>query len=179
MSRLPRPAQFTIVLALLLSACGSPPDDVTTTAPSTDTLARYADGSPRTVAVRQRDSVLERRVYRPSGRLQRFEKGDSVRSFLDLHPVDSAAVFRDYLQGRWRNTSADPHQADANLYYVFRDDELTFETPSRDPIETLALRYRDGLTLETQNGSVFSATITGFDTVRVTGLTLVREAPPE
>jgi hypothetical protein len=118
-------------------------------------------------------------VYRPSGRLQRFERGDSLRSFLGLHAIDSAAVFRDYLQGRWRNTSADSTQADANLYYVFRDDELTFETPSRASIETLGLQYRDGLTLETGSGSVFEATVTSFDTVEVTGLILIRDDAPE
>lgn len=160
---------------LLLGACTRSPD-APTEAPARqrDTLARFADGTPRVVTTSRGDSVLERRTYRPTGRLETLRSGDSVRSYFDLHDPDSAAVLRDYLQGRWRNLSADTSQPGASAYYVFAADELTFESPTRDPLESLSVTYEDQRRLRTGSGMSVRADITSFDTVRVTGYTLVR-----
>jgi hypothetical protein len=162
-------------LLLGLGACTRrASQDASETARRTDTLAQYDDGTPQVVAVTRSDSVLERRTYRPTGRLSKIEAGDSVRTYLDLHDPDSAAVLRDYLRGRWRNLSADTSNAQSSAYYVFTPDELTFENPSRISLESLKLSYKNDRTLVTDDGMTVQANIASFDTVRVTGYTLVR-----
>lgn len=145
----------------------------------TDTLSQYDDGSPRVVTFSREDSVLERRTYRRTGRLSTLESGDSVQTYLDLHDPDSAAVLRDYLQGRWRNLSADTTQDQASTFYVFEADRLTFENPSRRPLESLDVSYKNDRTLVTENGMRVQAVISSFDTVHVTGYTLVRHPAPD
>jgi hypothetical protein len=170
-----RVVHILLVGLLLLSACtrrGS--KDASDAGRRTDTLAQYENGTPQVVTVSRNDSVLERRTYRPTGRLLKIVSGDSVRTYLDLHEPDSAAVLQDYLQGRWRNLSADTSNAQSSAFYVFATDELTFENPSQIPLESLDLAYKDGRTLVTGNGMRVQADITSFDTVRVTGYTLVR-----
>ena len=144
-----------------------------------DTLARFSDGTPKEVAVQQGDSIVERRSYRPTGLLRKVITADSVRTYFDLHNPDSAAILKDYLQGRWRNLSADTSRAQSSAFYVFRDDELTFESPTRTPLESLSVKYEDGRTLVTDEGMSVQAEIASFDTVRVTGYTLVRLVPPD
>lgn len=170
-----RAAYILLAALLLLGACTRRASkDASDTGRRTDTLARYEDGTPKVVTVSRNDSVLERRTYRPTGRLAKIVAGDSVQTYLDLHEPDSAAVLRDYLQGRWRNLSADTTNAQSSAYYVFGPDELTFENPSRIPLESLDLTYKDGRTLVTGKGMTVQAAIAAFDTVRVTGYTLVR-----
>lgn len=170
-----RAVRLLLVGVLLLGACTRrSPQETSDTGRQTDTLARYADGTPQVVTVARGDSVLERRTYRPTGRLSKVEAADSVQTYLDLHEPDSAAVLQDYLRGRWRNLSADTSNAQSSAFYVFTPDELTFENPSRLPLESLDLTYKDGRTLVTGNGMTVQADITSFDTVRVTGYTLVR-----
>lgn len=167
---------FPVLLlsVLVLGACTHSATDSATSGRQTDTLSQYENGTPQVVVVSQGDSVLERRNYRRSGRLSTVVAGDSVRTFLDLYEPDSAAVLKDYLQGRWRNLSADTSQAQASAFYVFESDRLTFETPSQAPLESLSVTYKDGRTLLTDGGMSVRANITSFDTVRVTGYTLVR-----
>jgi hypothetical protein len=164
-----------LLSVLVLAACTrSPSDSPSEAGRRTDTLSQYDDGTPQRVVVAQGDSVLEQRTYRPSGRLSKVVAGDSVRTFLDFYEPDSAAVLRDYLQGRWRNLSADTSRPQSSAFYVFENDRLTFETPSRTPLESLSVTYEDGRTLVTDEGMSVRATIAAFDTVRVTGYTLVR-----
>lgn len=144
-----------------------------------DTLSRHGNGTPEVVVISQEDSVLERRTYRSTGMLQEVAAGDSVRTYFDLHDPDSAAVLQDYLQGRWQNLSAERSDENASVYYAFTPDRLTFENASRDTLESLTVEYKDDRTLTTEGGMSVTPEITSFDTVRVTGFTLVREAPPD
>lgn len=164
------------VLSILLTGCTGSPE-----APSSerrqDTLAQFSDGTPRIVVVTRGDSTLKRRTYRPTGRLERVESEDSVQTYFDLYDPDSSAIFKDYLQGRWRNLSADTSRAQASAFYHFDADQLIFESPSRAPLESLSVEYQDRRELVTENGMTVQADITAFDTVRVTGYTLVRLPP--
>ncbi|PSQ95133.1 MAG: hypothetical protein BRD55_11450 [Bacteroidetes bacterium SW_9_63_38] len=169
-----RAVRLLLAGILLLGACTRRASQDASDVRRTDTLARYKGGTPQIVTVSRGDSVLERRTYRPTGRLSKIEAGDSVRTYLDLHKPDSAVVLRDYLQGRWRNLSADTSNAQSSVYYVFTPDELTFENSSRRPLESLNLSYENNRTLITGKGMRVQADITSFDTVRVTGYTLVR-----
>jgi len=170
-----------MLIGVLLTGCGPPPPDGPAAGLRVDTLSRYADGRPRVVERRRSDSLVERRTFRPTGRLRSVARAGSVRSYLDLHDLDSAAVLRDYLQGRWRNTSVDSSAPNAGTYYLFEGDQLTFARASGAPIETIGIRYSDNRMLETEQGMTVRAEILSFDSVRVTGLTLVRrpsESPP-
>lgn len=144
-----------------------------------DTLALYADGTPQQVAVYQGDSIVERRTYRRTGILERVETSDSVQTYLDLHSPDSATVLEDYFQGRWRNLSADTSRERPTAFYVFGRDQLRFEDPSRAPLETLGVQYNDERTLVTEDGMSVRPHIRSFDTVQVTGYTLVRHPPAD
>ena len=165
---------------LLLTACTrSAQNPAGAPVRQADTLSRHGDGTPKVVAISRGDSVLERRTYRATGTLLRVVAGDSVRTYFDLHDPDSAAILKDYLQGRWRNLSAETDDENASVYYAFAPDRLTFENASRDTLESLTVQYEDERTLTTEHGMSVEADITSFDTVRVTGFTLVREAPPD
>lgn len=175
-----RPLLSFLIAALVLVSCtGSTHDPTTAPARRADTLSRHADGTPKVVALSRGDSVLERRTYRSTGTLLRITAGDSVRTYFDLHNPDSAAILQDYLQGRWRNLSAEASDQNASVYYAFEPDRLTFENAERDTLESLTVQYEDDRTLTTENGMSVEPDITSFDTVRVTGFTLVREAPPD
>ena len=164
-----------LTLGLLLVACGPSGRDTSPTPQiRADTLSRYSDGTPREVALQRGDSVIERRTYRPTGLLQTVVTSDSVRTYFDLHNPDSAAILKDYLQGRWRNLSADTTRPQSSAFYVFRDDELTFESPSRTPLESLSVSFEEGRRLVTEEGMSVRADISSFDTVQVTGYTLIR-----
>lgn len=123
--------------------------------------------------------MLERRTYRATGTLLRVRSGDSVRTYFDLHDPDSAAILQDYLQGRWRNLSAERSDETASVYYAFEPDRLTFENAARDTLESLSVSYDDNRTLTTGDGMSVKPEISSFDTVRVTGFTLVREPPSD
>lgn len=168
-----------LLSVLVLGACTRSPTDSSPSERHTDTLAHYGDGTPRVVTVARGDSVLERRTYRPTGRLSTVTRGDSVQTYFDLHEPDSAAVLKDYLQGRWRNLSADTSRAQSSVFYVFDAGRLTFENPSRKPLESLPLTYEDNRTLVTGDGMTVQTEITSFDTIRVTGYTLVRLPPAD
>lgn len=169
-----------LLLASLITACNpSGPDASRTGGTYTDTLSRHEDGSPKTVSVLRGDSVIERRTYRPSGRVSKVVRGDSVQTYLDLHNPDSAAVLKDYLQGRWRNLSADTSRKGASAYYVFDSDRLTFQNPSRTALESLTVTYEDNRRLVTKKGMAVRPEISSFDTVRVTGYLLVRSPPAD
>lgn len=175
-----RYAASLLALSLLLAACsGSTRDSSRPQQTRVDTLSRYADGTPQNVTVRRGDSVVERRSYRPTGRLQTVTTPDSVRTYFDLHNPDSAAVLKDYLQGRWRNLSADSARPRSSVFYVFQDDRLTFKASDRTALESLQVAYKDHRRLVTNEGMSVRARIADFDTVRVTGYTLVRLAPPD
>ena len=175
-----RAVHILLVGVLLLGACTRrASEEASVTGRQTDTLARYEDGTPQVVTVSRNDSVLERRTYRFTGRLSKVEVGDSIQTYLDLHEPDSAAVLQDYLRGRWRNLSADTSNAQSSAFYVFAPDKLTFENPSRTPLESLDLTYEDDRTLVTGKGMRVQADIASFDTVRVTGYTLVRTPPSD
>lgn len=168
------------LLTVLLVGCSSPSQDASVEPETqTDTLSRYGDGSPKVVTLSREDSVLERRTYRRTGRLSTLESGDSTQTYFDLHDPDSAAVLRDYLQGRWRNLSADTTRDQASAFYVFDTDRLTFQNPSRKPLESLEVSYENDRTLVTEDGMRVQAEIASFDTVRVTGYTLVRRPPAD
>lgn len=174
--------RFFLLLAatVLLGACTSSTRDASEPPlRRADTLSRYDDGTPKLVAISQGDSVLERRFFRPTGTLLKIVSGDSVRTYFDLHDPDSAAILQDYLQGRWRNLSADTTQDQASAFYVFEPERLTFETSSRAPLESLTVTYEDDRTLTTEGGMSVRAEIASFDTVRVTGYTLVRRSPAD
>jgi hypothetical protein len=164
-----------LTVVLFFVGCSSPSQDASVESEiQRDTLSQYADGSPKVVTLSRRDSVFERRTYRRTGRLSTLESGDSVQTYFDLHDPDSAAVLRDYLQGRWQNLSADTSRDQTSAFYVFEADRLTFENPSRRPLESLDVTYENDRTVVTENGMRVQAEITSFDTVRVTGYTLVR-----
>jgi hypothetical protein len=164
-----------LATGLLLTACGrsAGPDALE---PSESVVERYPDSTRKVVEVRAgADSVVERRFYRPTGALRRVERGDSVAGYMDLHDLDSARVLRDYLQGRWRNTSASLSDPEANAYYVFDGESLTFRTPNGESLETIGVDYGSNRVLHTEDGMPVTANIAGFDTVTVTGYTLVRQ----
>jgi len=170
-----RPVLAALFLAVLLSAC-SPGSSPPAPEPTETVVSRYPDSTRKVVEVRTPDdSLLERRVYRPTGALRRVLRGDSVARYLELHDPDSARVLKDYLQGQWRNTSVDMSDAEASAYYEFTEESLTFRNPSGRSIETIDVRYNDHRTLVTEDGMPVTADIAHFDTVRVTGYTLVRE----
>ena len=174
-----RPSVLLLAILFLGACTSSPPDAPEQPERRADTLARYGDGAPKVVAISQGDSVLERRTYRPTGRLFRVEGGDSVRTYFDLHDPDSAEVLRDYLRGRWRNLSADSSRSQASVYYVFGPDRLTFENAARDALESLSVEYQNERTVTTEYGMSVRPEIAAFDTVRVTGYTLVRQPPAD
>jgi hypothetical protein len=164
-----------LAAGLLLAACGrsAGPDALE---PSESVVERYPDSTRKVVEVRAgADSIVERRFYRPTGALRRVERGDSVAGYMDLHDLDSARVLRDYLQGRWRNTSASLSDPEANAYYVFDGESLTFRTPNGESLETIGVDYGSNRVLHTEDGMPVTANIAGFDTVTVTGYTLVRQ----
>lgn len=166
-----------LVLVFLCIGCTSSTQDasVSPSGRRIDTLSRYNDGSPKIVAVSRGDSLLERRRYRSTGLLSKVVSGNSVQTYFDLHDPDSAAILQDYLQGRWRNLSADTTRKQSSAFYVFESDRLTFETPSHTPLESLNVEYKNNRMLTTEDGMTVTAQIVGFDTVRVTGYTLVRQ----
>lgn len=164
-----------LLIGVLLSACSPDPSrEDTPERLRMDTLSYHSNGSPNRVAVRRGDSVVERRAYRRTGTLRRVAAGDSVRTYFDLNDPDSAAVLKDYLHGRWRNLSADTSQEQASAFYIFESDRLTFENPTREVLESLDVEYKDQRTLTTEDGMTARPEILSFDTVRVTGYTLVR-----
>lgn len=144
----------------------------------TDTLSEYPNGTAAAVHHYRADSLVEKRYYRPTGTLQRVERGDSLLGYLDLHDLDSAAVLKDYLQGRWRNLSVDSSTAATSTYYIFDGATLTFENESGAPLESVGVTYKKNRTLTTEEGMSVDATIIAFDTVEVTGYRLVRMNPP-
>lgn len=177
---LPLPVRYLLplLLGLLFGACTStnrdapPPDQK-----YLDTLSRHQNGTPERVALQRGDSTLERRTYRHTGTLQKIVRDDSVQTYFDLHDPDSATILKDYLQGPWRNLSADTSRDQSSAFYVFEDDLLTFQNPARTPLESLRVEYQDERTLRTNAGMAVEADIASFDTVRVTGYTLVRLPP--
>lgn len=171
-----------LVLGVVLAACSPDPSgdgSPDRTRPRADTLSHHANGMPQTVTIRQGDSVLERRTYRPTGTLLRVTAAGSTQTYFDLHDPDSAAILQDYLHGQWRNLSADTSREQSSAYYIFDGDRLTFETPSRTPLESLRVEYKNDRTLVTKEGMSVRPEIVSFDTVRVTGYTLVRLPPPD
>jgi hypothetical protein len=168
-----------LLVGLLFVACSPGTQDAGPPPIRKDTLSHHTDGTPKEVTVRRGDSVLERRTYRSTGMLSKVVRKDSVQEYFDLHDPDSAAVLRDYLLGRWRNLSADTTRDQASVFYIFEKDQLTFENPARAPLESLGVTYEDDRTLRTSEGMSVKAEISSFDTVRVTGYTLLRVAPPD
>jgi hypothetical protein len=169
-----------LVAALFLPACSSEPEPAPPA--TTDTVvARYSDSTRKVVEVRrtQDDSLIERRYYRQTGALKRVKRGDSVAEYFDLHDPDSARVLQDYMQGRWRNASAAMSDPGASAFYIFEGKSLTFRNPSGEPLETINVEYDNYRRIVTGHGDPFTADIADFDTVRVTGYTLVREDSTE
>lgn len=167
------------LVGLLFVACSPGTQDAEPPPIRRDTLSYHTDGTPKEVAVRRGDSVLERRTYRSTGMLSKVVRQDSVQAYFDLHNPDSAAVLRDYLRGRWRNLTADTTRDQASVFYIFEKDRLTFENSARTPLESLGVTYKDNRTLLTEEGMSVQTEIASFDTVRVTGYTLLRVAPPD
>jgi hypothetical protein len=170
------------LLGVALTACspdpsgnGAQPQEQ----PRLDTLSYHDNGAPKTVTVQRGDSVLERRTYRTTGTLFRLTEAGSTQTYFDLHDPDSAATLQDYLQGQWRNLSADTSRDQSSAFYTFTSDRLTFESPSRTPLESLGVEYQDDRTLLTNEGMSVRPEIVSFDTVRVTDYTLVRLPPPD
>ncbi len=173
---------LSLLLGAFLASCSPGPS--TDDAPEDkrlrpDTLSYYSDGAPKNVAVQQGDSVVERRTYRRTGTLLRVTSAGSTQTYFDLYDPDSAAVLQDYLQGHWRNLSADTSRDRSSAFYIFDADRLTFETSSRMPLETLSVEYKDDRTLATDEGMSVHPEIVSFDTVRITGYTLVRRPLPD
>lgn len=166
-----------VLLGIVVTACSPDPSgDDTSDQPQVhvDTLSYHENGAPNAVAVQRGDSVLERRTYRRTGVVRRVVSGDSVQTYFDLNDPDSAAVLQDYLQGEWRNLSADTSRDQASAFYVFDSERLTFKTPSRTPLESVRVEYKDDQKLVTGSGMAVRAEIISFDTVQVTDYTLVR-----
>lgn len=181
-TRVPRPEHVFCLLLVGLVCLGCRAENQeqsTTEGAQTDTLSYYENGTPKQIAVRQEDSVLERRHYRTTGKIEKIETDDSVRTYFDLHDPDSADVLRDYLQGHWRNLAADTSWAQASAFYIFDDQQLTFESPDRTTLESLGVTYQNDRTLVTDDGMSVEPTIISFDTVHVTGYTLVRTSPSD
>jgi hypothetical protein len=135
----------------------------------------YPDSTPKTVEMVRADSVVETRHFRATGSLMRVERGDSVATYLDLHPVDSAYVLQDFLQGRWRSIGIDTTDETASETYVFDENSLTFINPYGETHESIGVQYDSLRTLYTESGTPVTTEIVDFDTVRVTGYTLVRQ----
>jgi len=163
-----------LLLIFLLGACTSSNRDAPSQESRLDTLSQYRDGSPKKVVLQKGDSILERRTYRHTGMLREVTRAGSTQTYFDLHDPDSAAILKDYLQGRWRNLSADTSREQSSAYYIFESDRLTFENPDRAPLESLRVSYKDERSLLTGEGMSVRPEITSFDTVQVTGYTLVR-----
>lgn len=175
-----RPALSILLMGLLfLVGCRSAEQESSAEFPRRDTISYHSSGTPAIIQIQREETGLERRTYRPTGTLQRIERGDSVQTYLDLHPPDSASVLKDYLQGRWRNLSADTSQSSASAFYVFDDEQLTFENPAGTPLESVDMQYENNRLLTTEEGMTVEATIIDFDTVEVTGYTLVRTESPQ
>lgn len=168
------------LVGFLLVACSPEPQDAAgPPAVHRDTLSYHSNRVPKEVAVRQGDSVLERRTYRHTGMLSKIVTEDSVQEYFDLHDPDSAAVLQDYLHGRWRNLSADTTRSRASAFYIFEEEQLIFENPSRAPLESLGVTYENNRRLLTDEGMSVQPQIASFDTVRVTGYTLIRMPPTD
>jgi hypothetical protein len=159
-----------------MTGCQAPAPAPPPDAMQADTVARYPSGAPQMVEVRNQDSLVERRWYRSTGMVRRVERGDSVTGYLDLHTLDSSRVLRDYMQGRWRNTSADLGNTRASAFYTFSGDTLTFANPKGNPLETIRVDFRPGRLMVTEDGIPAPAEVASFDTVHVTGYTLVRDS---
>ena len=162
---------LALLAVLSLPGCGGGTEDMERTE---RVVERFTDSTKKVVEVVEGDSVVERRTFRITGSVQTVERGDSVARYLDIHPIDSAYVLKDYMQGTWRNTSVDTTDPGASATYVFDDDTLTFRSPAGDTIESIRVDYGESRTLYTAEGMPVTASIAGFDTVRVTGYTLVR-----
>jgi hypothetical protein len=161
---------FTAALLLLWSGCGAEEPEITERV--TDV---YPDSTRKVVENVQGDSVVAVERYRPTGSVMRIERGDSVRTYLDIHPADSAYVLKDFLLGRWRSIGIDTTDASNSLTYIFRDGSLTFLNPQGEVNEHIGIRYDSLRTLYTEAGTPFTTEIVDFDTVRISGYTLVRE----
>lgn len=173
---------FFLLLGAFLVSCSPGPSTDDAADPKRlrpDTLSYYSNGAPKDVAVQRGDSIVERRTYRRTGTLLRVAAAGSTRNYFDLYDPDSAAVLQDYLQGQWRNVSADTSRDRSSAFYIFDSDHLTFETSSRTPLETLSVEYKDDRSLATDEGMSVRPEIVSFDTVRVTGYTLVRQPPSD
>lgn len=162
----------------MLSGCSSSTETDGDTGVHRDTISFHPSGAPKQVEVRREDSVLSQQTYRHTGVLRRIERGDTIQRYFDLHDPDSSAIFKDYLQGRWRNLSADTTSDQASAYYIFDGEQLVFQNASSVPLESLSVTYNDRQRLKTETGMNVRPTIIAFDTVEVTGYTLVRY-PPE
>ena len=166
-------------LLLVATACSSPSSTDSGSPVLRDTVSYHANGSPKLVHVQQDDSVLSRQTYRPTGTLRRVVTADSVQTYFDLNDPDSASVLKDYLQGRWRNLSADTTSDRASAFYIFDGDNLIFENAAAKQLETLSVTYNDKRRLVTETGMTVRPAINSFDTVEVTGYTLVRHPPSD
>ena len=161
---------FTTALLLFWSGCGDAEPEITERVTEV-----YPDSSRKVVEKVQGDSVVAVERYRPTGSVMRIERGDSVQTYLDIHPADSAYVLKDFLLGRWRSVGIDTTDESNSLTYIFRDGSLTFLNPKGEINEQIGIRYDSLRTLYTEAGTPFTTEIVDFDTVRVSGYTLVRE----
>lgn len=169
-----------LLVGLLCVGCrGDDQTASTDTGPQADTVSVYKNGTPKQVTIQEGDTVVERRHYRKTGTVEKVVAADSVQTYFDLHDPDSASVLKDYLQGHWQNLAADTSREQASAFYVFGENQLTFENPDRRAIESLGITYKNNRTLETDDGMSVQATILSFDTVHVTGYTLVRRSPSD
>lgn len=176
-NRFARRSAALLVLGVSLLGCESSPPTPPPRAVQADTVARHPGGAPQIVERRRNDSLVERRWLRPSGMVRRVTRGDSIADYFDLHAIDSSAVLRDYMQGRWRNTSADLSNRGSSAFYTFSGDTLTFTNPEGRRLETIRIDFKPDRLMVTEDGIPAPAEVTHFDTVRVTGYTLVRENP--
>lgn len=135
----------------------------------------YPDSSRKVVEKVRGDSVVAIERYRRTGSVMQIERGDSVQTYLDIYPADSAYVLKDFLLGRWRSIGIDTTDASNSLTYIFRDGSLTFLNPKGEINEQIGIRYDSLRTLYTEAGTPFTTEIVDFDTVRVSGYTLVRQ----
>lgn len=169
-------SSFALFLAglLVIAGCGSGEPEVT------DRVVEvYPDSSRKVVERVQGDSVVAVERYRPTGSIMQVERGDSIQTYLDIHPVDSARVLQDFLKGRWRSIGIDTTDAANSETYIFRDASLTFLNPFGEVNEEIGIRYDSLRTLYTERGTPFTTEVVSFDTVRVSGYTLVRQGLEE
>lgn len=173
--RLPLPS-FALLLAglFVIAGCGSGEPEVTDRV-----VDVYPDSSRKVVERVQGDSVVAVERYRPTGSIMQVERGDSIQTYLDIHPVDSARVLQDFLKGRWRSIGIDTTDAANSETYIFRDASLTFVNPFGEVNEKIGIRYDSLRTLYTERGAPYTAEVVSFDTVRVSGYTLVRQGLEE